>query len=364
LADIRKRTLKSGEAVYTVRVRVLGKPTQTKTFRKLGEAKQWAAMAETETRQAVVDVVLNQAAPYLLADAIADFWKLKKYKGKNHADQTRQAQVFWLNYLKNPILNDITPRHIADGRDALLQMGYAPATVVKFKNAISVVFSHAQEAERVAMNPVKLVKNPKVNNQRLRALSEMEQTALLEACKQSESQHLFAVVTLALTTGGRKSELLGLKWKNVDFRQKMLVFEDTKNSETRAVPMIGQAYTLLKAMAPGKPKDLVFPNDAGQIYHIRRAYETAVKRAGLENFRFHDLRHTAASNLAMSGATLYELQVYFGWKTPAMANRYAHLTRQHLQGLAERMAERCGLMHAPPALVPDGVQKTGLKRVK
>lgn len=352
MADIRKRSLKSGETTYTVRVRVKGKPTQTKTFRKLAEAKQWAAMAETLTRQQKTDKLIKTQAPLLLQQAIDDFWRLKIYRAKNHSENMKLAHKFWVAYLQNKPFTEISKQDVSSGKMKLLDMGYAPGTVVKFMNALSVVFSHAQEYERVAINPVKLVKKPKEPKGIVRALSDTEQIALLEACQKSDNPFLFAIVTLALTTGGRKSELLELQWKYVDFVRKTVTFKDTKNGETRSVPMIGLAYALLRAMTPGQPKALVFPNARGETYQIRRAYETAVKRAGIEKFRFHDLRHTAASNLAMSGATLYELQIYFGWKTPAMASRYAHLTHHHLQGLAERMAERCGLMHTPSDAPP------------
>jgi integrase len=134
--------------------------------------------------------------------------------------------------------------------------------------------------------------------------------------------------------------LLGLHWPDVDLKRATLTFQETKNGERRAVPLTGPALALMHQHAKVRRLDtvLVFPDATGKRpVGIREAWEYAVKQAGIVDFRFHDLRHTAASYLAMSGASLAEIAEVLGHKTLAMVKRYAHLSEAHTRGVVERM---------------------------
>jgi integrase len=147
-------------------------------------------------------------------------------------------------------------------------------------------------------------------------------------------------VILALSTGGRKMELLSLCWPDVDLKRSTLTFHQTKNGERRAVPLTGQALTLMRQHAKVRRLDtaLVFPDATGERpLSIRDAFEGAVERASIEDFRFHDLRHSAASYLAMNGASLMEIAAVLGHRTLQMVKRYAHLSEQHTRSVVERM---------------------------
>jgi integrase len=171
-------------------------------------------------------------------------------------------------------------------------------------------------------------------------LEAQERYQLLEACQASRNPYLYTIVVLALATGARRGELLGLRWPDVDMKRGTLTFHETKNGERRAVPLTGQALTLLHQHAKVRRLDttLVFPNSSGgRPLGIREAFEGAVERADITDFRFHDLRHTAASYLAMSGASLAEIAEVLGHKTLAMVKRYAHLSEAHTRGVVERM---------------------------
>ena len=146
---------------------------------------------------------------------------------------------------------------------------------------------------------------------------------------------------LAIATGARKGELLGLRWRDVDWAWQQLVFHDTKNKERRTVPVRGEAWTRLEAWAGGVARigpDWVFPRpDGRKPLDIRYAWEQARAQAGLEDFRFYDLRHSTASYLAMSGASLVEIAEVLGHKTLQMVRRYTHLSGAHTAGVVERM---------------------------
>jgi len=150
-------------------------------------------------------------------------------------------------------------------------------------------------------------------------------------------------VLLALSTGMRRGEILSLTWDDLDPERRTIILQDTKNKERRAVPLVGVAYRLLRDLRKSRSNesDLLFPgSDPERPVDIRKPWETALKRAEIKDFRFHDLRHSAASYLAMSGASLPEIAGVLGHKTYQMVKRYAHLSDQHTVAVVERMNEK------------------------
>lgn len=141
---------------------------------------------------------------------------------------------------------------------------------------------------------------------RVRFLSNEERQRLLDSCKASRNPYLSTVVVLALPTGARKTELLSLTWRNVDLQRGTVTLHDTKNGERRALYLTGHALTLMHQHAKVWPLDtlLIFPDQTGpKPCSVQEAWKHAVKRAGIADFRFHGLRHNAASYLAMNGAS-------------------------------------------------------------
>lgn len=153
---------------------------------------------------------------------------------------------------------------------------------------------------------------------------------------------MFTIVTLALSTGMRKGEILGLKWENIDLHDRRVTLVRTKNGEMRVVPLVGKACDHIRDLylkLEPEGQDLVFssPNNPTQSISIRTAWETAVRRAQVENFRFHDLHHSTASYLAMNGASLLEIAEILGHKTLQMVKRYSHLSEDHKATVLEKM---------------------------
>ena len=137
-----------------------------------------------------------------------------------------------------------------------------------------------------------------------------------------------------------KSSNFGIVWSDVDFQMGLIRLENTKNNERRSVPLTGLALDIVRDLASVRriDTDLVFPIKGGR-QGLRIPWEAALKKAEIEDFRFHDLRHTAASYLAMNGATLAEIAEILGHKTLQMVKRYAHLTEQHTSKVVTRMTE-------------------------
>ena len=177
---------------------------------------------------------------------------------------------------------------------------------------------------------------------RVRSLSDDERRRLLDECRQSANRYLYPVVLLALSTGARRGELLSLTWPQADLSRALIVLHETKNSDRRVLPLAGPALAAVRELAKVRRLDtaLVFPRENGQVpVDITGAFNSAVERAGMEDFRFHDLRHSCASYLAMSGASLAEIAEVLGHRTLLMVRRYAHLSEAHTAGVVARMNE-------------------------
>ncbi len=152
---------------------------------------------------------------------------------------------------------------------------------------------------------------------------------LLSVCRKSKSPHLYAVTLFAISTGARRGEILALKWRDLDFQRKTATFRDTKNGETRTIPL---GDSIIDCLLTERAKrsvfgEYVFPSLEGtRPADIRMAWENAIEEVGLSSVCFHTLRHTAASHLTMGGASMLEVGAILGHKTLAMVKRYSHLS--------------------------------------
>ena len=239
-------------------------------------------------------------------------------------------------------LDELTPPLLRAWRDRMAQR-CSPGSVRRYMACLSAVLTAGvSEYEWLDINPLSKVRKPPLPAGRTRFLSEEERHRLLEACQQSTQPALYPLVMLALSTGARKSEIRYLRWSDVDLQRGVLRLLRTKNGEHRVVPLVGVSEVLLRAWAclPHRETDWVFPGNTGASpLDCMAAWYTACRRARLHNFHFHDLRHTTASYLAMSGATLREIAEVLGHKHIQQTLKYTHLIPAHTRGVIERMAE-------------------------
>jgi integrase len=188
---------------------------------------------------------------------------------------------------------------------------------------------------------VPTIKLPKKPDGRLRYLEVEEIGKLLAACRTSKNPNLFAIVTVALNTGMRKSEIAGLEWQRVDLSTSRITLYRTKSGKPRGVPINRAVYEALVALEPDakdRQEGPVFRRrDGAEWGQIRTAFDGALKRAGIKGLRFHDLRHSAASHLVMRGAHLKEVQEILGHADLKTTQRYAHLSPAHLRGAVDRL---------------------------
>lgn len=177
-------------------------------------------------------------------------------------------------------------------------------------------------------NPVRNVKFFREDNSRVRYLTPDEARCLLGHCP----GNIRPLVVLALHTGMRKGELLGLRWEDIDFASRTIHLRHTKNGRPRDVPMtetVARMLLEMKAVTPGKALFYTAIGRKRPLRDFRTAWQRALRLAGIWDFRFHDLRHTTASTLAMAGVDMRTIQEILGHRSPAMTQRYAHLSPEH-----------------------------------
>jgi integrase len=344
MATIVRRPGPNGQQVYRAQVRRKGHPSLSATFTKLSDARKWVQVTEAAILEGR-HLPTAEAKRHTLADAIDRYLAdvLPHKSAPSIEMQTIQLR-WWRARLGHCLLAELAPALIAEHRDTLARgegVRRENSTVRRYLAALSHALTVAvKEWGWLDDSPMRKVTKPREPRGRVRFLSDQERCQLLRACQASRNPYLHTIVLLALATGARRGELLGLRWPDVDLRRGTLTFHETKNGERRAVPLTGQALALIGQHARIRRLDttLVFPNaTGGRPLGIRDAFEGAVERAGIKDFRFHDLRHTAASYLAMSGASLAEIAEVLGHKTLAMVKRYAHLSEAHTRGVVERM---------------------------
>ena len=334
---------------HRVMVRLKGFPAQSATFARKSDAKRWAEQTQTAIRNGEY-FKTAEAKKHTLAELI-ERYEAEVLSQKTEAqsrDQKRHLK-WWKDEIGAFKLSQVTPALIAEQKGRLAtgltvrKRQRSPSTVNRYLTSLSHLFTVAvNEWEWVDTNPVRKVRKLKEPRGRVRILSDTERAALLEVCKSSEDRRLYPLVVLALSTGARSGELLSLRWPDVDLERGAAVVHNTKNNERRSLPVTGFALEQLRDFGRVRrlDTDLVFADDQGKPLFPRTAWEEALEASNVNDFRFHDLRHSAASYLAMNGATLAEIAEVLGHKTLAMVKRYSHLTEQHTSKVVARMNEQ------------------------
>lgn len=223
-------------------------------------------------------------------------------------------------------LAEITPKLIAEYKALRYAAGLKPASINRELASLKKAFNLAvREWEWCRENPVSKVSMERENNKRDRWLSIEEEAPLLQGC----APWLHQLVIFALHTGMRMGEILELTWRGVDFSRRTVMVVRSKNGERRTIPVNETVLSVLKQKSKVRSlrTDVVFcshvftPMESG---HLRRAFRLALSKAQIDDFHFHDLRHTFATRLVQAGVDLYKVQRLLGHKSPIMTQRYAH----------------------------------------
>lgn len=349
MASIKERKDKDGKVHFHVQIRIKGHPPQHASFKRKTDADRWVQQTESAIREGR-HFKTTESKKHTLGQLI-DRYMSDVLPNKKKCEQRQGSQLdWWKKQLGSYLLSDITSNLIAEQRDILLKgitkrgRLRSPSTVVRYMAILSHAFTIAiKEWGWIEDSPIRKVAKPREPRGRVRFLDNAERIRLLQTCKESQNSYLYTIVVLALSTGMRQGEILNLKWSDVDFEKCRVILQETKNGEIRQVAIAGAALELLKQLDKIRRIDTqyLFPGKSPkQPIDIRSAWETAVKKAEIANFKFHDLRHSCASYLAMNGASLAEIAEVLGHKTLSMVKRYAHLSETHTANVISRMNEK------------------------
>jgi integrase len=348
MATISKILGKKG-TTYKVRIRKPNNPTVTKSFSSKNLAQKWSRKTELEIEEGTY-FDKAESASHTVSELV-DRYIEEELKTLSETDwPSRRRQLnWWKDEIGKLTLNKVTPALIVEHRNKLksgITYRHKPrsgSTVNRYLAAFSAALTIAvTEWQWIQSNPFTRVRREKENNGRVRFLSSDERTNLLEAVKESRNRNIYLITILALSTGMRQAEILSLAWDQVDLDRGVITLYKTKNNQVRVVPLMGFAKAEL--FRHGKVRNLknthVFPGrNHNYAQFPRSAWAAALVKADVSNFTFHDCRHSAASELAMNGASLHEIAAVLGHKTLAMVQRYAHLSEQHTMSVVERMNE-------------------------
>lgn len=337
---------KDGTLAYYAEVRRKRAKTLRKKCKTLTEAKNWVRSTESAILEGRIPQE-TKARKYTVADLIEQYKTIHLSKYPERIKSQIHHLNWWAKHFGQKLLIDITPSLLAQAKDLLLKEPTtrkslrSGSTVNRYLSTLSKAFSLAsKEWEWILDNPFKRVSKLPESKGRTRFLSKEELQQLLQACKAHKNPNLYGMVLLAASLGMRFGEIAGLKWKNIDFENRLITLETTKNGDVRVLPLPDQVFGYLKSKASTDLEEYVFPSkDPSKRYPysmIRKAFQSVLNQLGFSDVVFHSLRHTAASHLAMSGASQGELMEILGHRSPVMTRRYAHFNKAHLAKLLQR----------------------------
>lgn len=309
------------------RIRRRGYPDITKTFEAKSDAEKWARAVETEIDKGQY-ANINEAQRTSLSDLITRFLVEVTPTMKGATEDTIRLKAIMRKPIARWSMANLSAARIAAYRDERLKQ-VSNGTVIRELAYLSSIINHARREWGITTpNPVQHVRKPSSPAGRTRKLSGDERSSLLAALEPKGRQNIWTrpVVVLALETAMRRSELLSLRWENIDLNCQTALLPDTKNGTPRTVPLSTAAVTLLRSL----PRNLcgeVFPIN---YFTLDAAFKRAVRRAGLVDFHFHDLRHTAITAMAEKLPNLIELSAVTGHKSLSMLKRYYHPSVENL----------------------------------
>lgn len=322
MASFRQRSGK-----WQARVIRDGYPDQTKTFESKADAEKWARSLESEIDRGQF-VNLNEAQRTTLGDVIARYLAEVTPSMKGAEEDTIRLKAMMRKPIARWSMANLSAVRIATFRDQRLKEVSA-GTVIRELAYLSAIINHARREWGINVpNPVQMVRKPQSPQARSRVLTEEEVSRLLQALEPAGRQSHWTkpAVQLALATAMRRGELLSLRWEHVDLQGRTAFLPDTKNGDSRTVPLSSWAVQVLTGL-PRHISGVVFPVKA---FTLDAAFKRGLRRAGLENVRFHDLRRTAITRMAEKLPNVIELAAVSGHKSLMVLKRYYRPTAAEL----------------------------------
>ena len=318
MGSIRKRNGK-----YQAQVRRYDAQPVSRTFITKKDALVW--IRGVETRIDAGDVHIASPKMVTLGDLLKRYAEEITSAKKGKPQELRRINrllrdplaAVQLSMLSSTILAEFRDRRIHDGLRA------TQIDLVLIRHCIKI----ARQEWGITMpsNPVDAIRIPNGVRQRDRRLNEGEYEKLKEAAQTCRNIYTWATIDFAIETAMRRSEILNMRWKDVCFEKKIVTLNETKNGSLREVPLSRNAMSLLFQLPRSDHKVFTISE-----YALRQSWERLVKRANIENLRFHDLRREATSRFFEKGLSIPEVALITGHKDPRMLFRYTKLKASDL----------------------------------
>ncbi|WP_025897483.1 integrase [Sneathiella glossodoripedis] len=308
---------------WQVQIRREDHPPLSKTFRLRADGERWARSIESAIdRGELIPSSGSSTSLRSFGDLMTRYKELVTSKKRGKSIEEIRITKILQHSLCQVSIKSITPSLIAQYRDQRLKT-VKGETVRRELVILSHAFNVAirEWGVPILVNPVSSIDKPKPAHGRNRRVSQEELNTLLEEGKNSRNTELLFAIQLAVHTGMRRGELLLTRWEHIDLDNSLLHIVRTKNGIPREIPLTNNAKAILLEMGP-LSSGLVFNTSANAL---RLSWERLRKRAGLEDLRFHDLRHEAISRFFEMGLSLPEVALISGHREPRMLMRYTHL---------------------------------------
>ena len=290
----------------------------------------------------------NRRIKHVRVEELIDDY-LNRFQGKGVATERMHMNTI-RNHFAGKLVSQITVYDVETffaHRRSLLTVKGTPrsaATSNRELGALKRLINKTIAWGMAVSNPVLSLKPLREERGRMRFLSLEEAGRLMECA----SHHLRPVIATALCTGMRRGEIMGMRWQDIDLRNRTIFVPHTKNGHSRYVPISDSLFNVLSNLPRHRGTDYLFAGEPkigkkGKPFNdVRTSFENACTLAGIENFRFHDLRHTAASHMAMAGIPLKIIGDVLGHRSIAMTERYAHLSPGFLRNAVNALPDWTG----------------------
>ncbi len=338
---------------YKATVTIKGFPRKSRTFDRKTDAQAWAEKLEYEYKhQSAFGEALHKTKT--VKDALDRYTStLKLSQPKRHRDIVYILHS-WETKIGHIKIGDVTKDMLIKQRDSMLGLRVkgnpdkgqlSNASVNRMMSVINRLFNvMVDEWGWLSRNPMQGIKSLPESKGRTRFLQGDELERLLAAARKSDNSDLYAIIVLAITSGARRGEIENIRPKDVDFVSGRILLPITKNGRPRTLYIVGQSYDAIKVVYARMRRDQKYlfasPHDAARPNDFRSSWHVAVKRAALEDFKFHDLRHSAASFYAQSGAGLHQIAEILGHSSFHVTKRYTHLLETDTVDVVNKTAER------------------------
>lgn len=328
---------------YRVQIRIKNGEHLSKNFSSFEEAKSWKRITIAAVKSGAPHET-SQMRRVTIGELIDRYIESELQRSRNH--KTMLGHLKWFKQeIGHITLNHFREEVVAKCRDKLANSSdkygrpRSASTVNRYLCTLGSVVSIAiREWRLLSSSPLKSVRKLAEPRGRTRFLTKEDRERLLLACKESQCPHLYPITLLALLTGMRRGEILGLKWKDIDLNQRRLTLHRTKNGDRRVLPLIGPLLEMLMSLKKLRKEDknedvYLFPGRSGkEPINFRKSWNIALDKARIIDFHFHDTRHDFISVMAELGYPLHVISMIVGHRSHSItATRYSHLNLDHAQ---------------------------------